>query len=258
LWFGGDVELGPHGAEVLQRLPVRGAGVVNLEGPLGTPDGGVVNGAQAPRALAAAGVRVAWVENNHARDLGDDGHRRTLEALIAADIAPAGTTKLGRVTFVGVDLLHGVPPGLGAALDRTAADVLVVGFHVTERDAQDAPTLLPTRELEAAVEVALAHGARIVVAHGTHALARVERREERVIAWGLGNLAFDCTCTQERDGLVLEVELDGSSTAAWVVPVTAGLQGAAATASEHPALIFDLLESLGSSGLRREGARARF
>lgn len=231
---------------------------MNLEGPVGEPDGGVVNGAQAPAALAGAGIRVAWTENNHARDLGDDGYLRTLSALVAAGVAPASTARLNGVTFIGVDLLRGVPPELGDVLDHAPAGPLVVGFHVTERSAEDAPTLLPTSELEAAVDVALAHGARIVVAHGTHALARVERRSERVIAWGLGNLAFDCTCTDERDALALEVELDGPSTSAWVVPVSAGLHGAAAAPSEHPQLIFDLLESLGSSRLTREGTRARF
>jgi poly-gamma-glutamate synthesis protein (capsule biosynthesis protein) len=145
----------------------------------------------------------------------------------------------------------------GADLDaaRARGDVLVVGLHVTAP-----PLLLPPPELEVAVELALAHGATVVVAHGSHAVARVERRGAAVIAWGLGNLAFACPCTTERDGLVLEVELDvdGRPGPAWAVPITAGLQGAPPSLSEQRQLMFDLLTSLGSSPLAVDGARARF
>jgi hypothetical protein len=256
LWFGGDVQLGPNGGEALRALPVRGAGVVNLEGPISdaeTTDEKLLNGPHAAEALAANGVRVAWVDNNHAQDEGAKGHARTLAALEVAGIAAAADARLGRLAFVGADLGHGVPTDLAARLDAMNAEVLVAGFHVTAE-----PTLLPTDELEAAVTLALAHGARIVVAHGTHAIAKVERRGEAIIAWGLGNLVFDCRCTDERDGLLLEVEVDGTFTSAWAVPVTAGLHGAPASLSEHPALMFDLLESLGSSPLHRDGPRARF
>jgi hypothetical protein len=254
LWFGGDVHLGKQAQ--LAALPFRGAGVVNLEGPISDADTSsekLLNGPHAAETLAALGVRVAWVDNNHADDDGPQGHARTVAALGEAGIAPAGLARLGPVAFVGADLSRGVPPDLAARLDAAHAQLLVAGFHVT------APaTLLPTDELERAVDLALAHGARIVVAHGTHALARVERRGEAVIAWGLGNLVFDCDCTDERDGLVLEVELEGPSIDAWVVPVTAGLHGAPPSLSLQPDLVFQLLASLNSSPLRRDGPRARF
>jgi len=78
-----------------------------------------------------------------------------------------------------------------------------------------------------------------------------------VIAWGLGNLLFDCECTRERDGLVLRVELEGRRVArVEVIPVDAGLLGEAARPAHNPALVLDLLEAIGSQGLMREGDRA--
>ncbi len=251
LWFGGDVHLG---AGALPALPLVGDGVVNLEGPVGegasSPER-LVNASVA--SLPDAGVRVAWVENNHADDDGPQGRARTLRALEDVGVAAAGVTVRGNVVFMGIDVSKGV---FGAELDaaRARAEVLVVGLHVTAP-----PLLLPESDLEVAVELALEHGASVVVAHGSHALGRVERRGGKVIAWGLGNLQFECPCTQEQDGLVLEVELDGDRVAAaWAVPVSAGLQGGAATLSVQPDVVFGLLESLGSAPLARDGARARF
>lgn len=258
LWFGGDVHLGDGG---LPPLPFEGVGVVNLEGPIG--DGPftaqrLVNAPTAAKALAGAGVKVAFVENNHADDDGEAGRRRTRAVLEAAGVSPAGVTVLPlgnhQVVFLGIDLMRGVlAEELEAA--RALGDVLVVGFHAT------APALLlPATDLEVAVELALQHGASIVVSHGTHSIARVERRGNAVVAWGLGNLAFACTCTSERDGLVLEVELDsaGHAGAAAVVPVTAGLEGAAPGLSVQAELMFDVLRSLESAPLKIDGPRGRF
>ncbi|MBL8955957.1 MAG: CapA family protein [Myxococcaceae bacterium] len=256
LWFGGDVHLGDR---ALPRLPVFGAGVVNLEGPVGpgpfTPER-LMNASVS--SLPDAGVRVAWVENNHADDDGEAGRQRTAAALDEAGVAVAGLSVVPlsglRVVFFGVDVSKGV-----FAADLTAAralgDVLVVGFHVLAP-----PLLLPQVDLEVAVGLALEAGATVVVAHGSHALARVERRGSAVVAWGLGNLQFACPCTKERDGIVLEVELDTSGQVgpAWVVPVSAGLEGADATLSEQPALTFELLGSLGSAPLVVDGPRGRF
>ena len=133
--------------------------------------------------------------------------------------------------------------------------MLVATFHVT-----GPPSLLPPPELKEAVELALAAGAKVVLAHGSHALGLVERRGDAVIAWGLGNLAFACACTDEVDGLALTVEFDakGSVTRAAAVPVTAGLRGASAKLSAAPGLVLDLLESLGGKPTRRRNDRSEF
>lgn len=270
LWLGGDVHLGAGDGAALAPLPALVHGepvVVNLEGPLGadaetSSAARLVNAPSAAAALERAGVRVAGVENNHARDLGDAGREATRTGLLAAGVQPAGTARLQlaatRVTVVALDLaevkdLEQLGAGLRAR--RAESDALVVTVHVTAP-----PSYLPTPELEAVVETALAAGASVVAAHGTHAVARVERRGDAVIAWGLGNLAFACHCTEETDGLLLRVELDarGRVTRTTVVPVDAGLHGEAFRPAKDAALTLELLESLGSSPLRRVAAGAEF
>ena len=268
LWFGGDVHLGLGGAERLAAVQLAmgpAVGVVNLEGPIGTEaaarvasEAALINGPQTPGALAAAGIAAAGIANNHAGDLGGGA---TAALLGAAGVKAFGVTtlKLGGldVVLTAHDLTGGVPVGLGAELTaaRARGDVLVATFHVT-----GPPLLLPRPELRAAVDLALAAGATIVTAHGTHAFATVERRGDAVIAWGLGNLTFACACTDEADGLVLRVELDarGKVTRAEAIPIDAGLHGANARLAQDAKLPLDLLQSLGATPKRRLADRLEF
>jgi len=271
LWIGGDVFLGTGGHGALAAMPaiVGGTpGVVNLEGPVGDVDGRPeLRLLHAPGALAelrAAGVAVAGIANNHARDAGPGGPAATVRALAAVGVQAAGgpagpaIVTLGglRVVVTAHDLAAGVPATLRAELAaaRRRGDVLVATFHVT-----GPPTYLPRPELLDAVAIALEAGAAVIAAHGTHELARVERRGRAVIAWGLGNLAFACACTDEPSAAVLEVALgpDGAGEAA-IIPIDAGLAGSAARAAEDPALTYELLEALGATRLQRLGSRARF
>ena len=274
LWIGGDVFLGAGGHGALAAIPaiVGGApGIVNLEGPVGDGDGGaagtpirLLHGPATLGELRAAGVVVAGIANNHARDAGPDGPAATMRALDAAGVraagGPAGPTVIAlgrlRVVVTAHDLEAGVPANLGAELAaaRRRGDVLVATFHVT-----GPATYLPRPELTDAVAIALEAGATVIAAHGTHELARVERRGRAVIAWGLGNLAFACTCTDETSGALLEVALgpDGAGDAA-IIPIDAGLDGAATRAAADPALSYELLDALGGSPLERRGGRAGF
>lgn len=214
--------------------------------------------------LRAAGIAIAGIANNHARDAGPQGGAATVRALRAVGIAAAGgpagpaTIALGnlRVVVTAHDLEAGVPTALRDELTaaRRAGDVLVATFHVT-----GPPIYLPRPELLDAVAIALEAGATVIAAHGTHELARVERRGRTVIAWGLGNLAFACACTDEPSGALLEVALgpEGAGEAS-IIPIDAGLEGAAARASGDPELAFELLEALGATRLERRGDRARF
>jgi poly-gamma-glutamate synthesis protein (capsule biosynthesis protein) len=277
LWIGGDVFLGAGGHAALASIAeiVSGApGIVNLEGPVGAERGAgghplrLLHAAAALGELRAAGVVVAGIANNHAGDAGAGGGAATVQALTAAGVQAAGgdagpaTIALGplRVVVTAHDLEHGVPAGLGAELAaaRRRGDALIATFHVT-----GPPSYLPRPELIDAVAIALDAGAVVVAAHGTHELARVERRGRAVIAWGLGNLAFACACTDESSGALLEVTLgpDGANQAvndAAIVPIDAGLRGDAARASGDPGLAFELLEALGSTQLTRHGGRAAF
>lgn len=253
-------------AEVLLTdLPLRGAGIVNLEGPVApapAPGPGLrlVNPLHAPAVLAAAGVRVAGVANNHAADAGPADLRAPL---LAAGLLPTAGADFAlldldglRVAVTAHDLTDGPPAAYAADLARAraAADHLVVTLHVT-----GPASYLPRPELRAAVEQAVAAGATVVAAHGTHAIGPVERRGRAVIAWGLGNLVFDCDCTREDEALVLEVGLDRDGVPhAAVVPIRAGLDGASASPAPDPAGVLDLLEALGGAPLTRRGPRASF
>jgi len=271
LWIGGDVHLGTGGRGALAGIAaiVRGVpGVVNLEGPVG--DGGSAGDpprlTQAPGALAelaAAGVRVAGIANNHAGDAGPGGAAATRDALAAVGVLAAGGARPAvlavgglRVVVTAHDLTGGVPAELGGELAaaRREGDVLVATFHVS-----GPASYLPAPELVRAVDVALGAGAAVVAAHGTHALARVERRGRAVIAWGLGNLAFACECTDDEQGALVAVELgeDGAARAE-VIPIDAGLAGRRAQRAEDPGFTFDLLRALGSSPVVRRGDRAEF
>jgi poly-gamma-glutamate synthesis protein (capsule biosynthesis protein) len=267
------VFLGAGGHAALAGIPsiVSGApGIVNLEGPVGDPAGAggeplrLIHAAAALDELRAAGVVVAGIANNHAGDAGATGGEATSSALAAVGVRAAGgavgpaSFMLGRLRVVVTahDLEAGVPAGLrrDLAAARRGGDALIATFHVT-----GPPSYLPRSELVDAVAIALDAGAAVVAAHGSHELARVERRGRAVIAWGLGNLAFDCACTDEDAGALLEVALgpDGAGDAA-ILPIDAGLGSAAARPARDPALTFELLEALGSSALQRRGDRAGF
>jgi poly-gamma-glutamate synthesis protein (capsule biosynthesis protein) len=271
LWFGGDVHLGPGGARALAPLAaaMRPAdGIVNLEGPIdprGDKDGGVVrepgalrlfNGAGTAKELAGSGIVAASIANNHADDAGPEGQVATAQALVRAGISPFGgkaqVAVLARgdlqIALAAYDLGAGVPPGLAAelAVTRQSGDVLAVSFHTTGQ-----PLYLPEPPLREAADIALAAGAAVVVAHGTHSLAGAERRGAAVVAWGLGNVAFACDCTDEREALVLRVTLGkGGVESAALVPIDAGLRGAQARVAADPAPVLDLLTALGVSGTR--------
>jgi poly-gamma-glutamate synthesis protein (capsule biosynthesis protein) len=280
LWLAGDVHLGPGGEEdvlaPLAPLLAGASGVVNLEGPVSerpssepTKPGGKARLFQHPSALAQlqrAGVRVAGIANAHARDDGTAGVRRTRAALALRGILPAGEGSVAQLTLTGglrvavaaVDLSRGGPPPARLASQlstaRQDADVLVVSL--TAADPAGAP---PRPQTRAAVEAAIAAGARVVVVHGTHALGPVERRGRAVVAWGLGTLASHCRCTAQDTGLVLRVALTREGVArATVLPIRAGLAGAPARPADAPAETLARLEKLGSSPLKREGAGAHF
>ena len=271
LWLGGDVHLGAGGVDVLAPLAseLAGAvGIVNLEGPVGPGAGKssaerLVNDARALPLLATYGVAVAGIANNHAGDLGPGGRAQTRRALAAAGIESASGDDVAiierhglRLAIAARDLSYGVPPGLAGDLRRVRAraDILLVTFHVVAP-----PLYFPRPELREAVDIALAAGALVVAAHGSHILAKVERRGPAIIAWGLGNLVFACDCTRESDGLIVRVELMANKVVnATVIPIDAGLGSQPARPSEHAALMLDLLESLRLSPLSRAGPRAFF
>ena len=281
IWIGGDFHFGEGRSAVLEPLShlLQGAiGFVNLEGPLHggkethVDDSGRVWLFNSPRTLpqqlAALNIQAVGTANNHQHDAGSSGVHETERHLKQAGILSVGGSspirllKLPRLDIVltAHDLTDGITPTLSAELQsaRKRGDILISTFHVT-----GPPSYLPSPQLRKAVEIALEAGASVIASHGSHAPGPVERRGDTVIAWGLGNLAFNCKCTDEKDGLVLALLLNSRNSGeriaeAGVVPIDAGLRGNPSKPARNPELIFDLLEAIGSTELRRQGQRASF
>ena len=283
LWFGGDAHFGAAKSNPLQSLSghlpghiKEAVGIVNLEGPIRLPAETVSEKERlrlfnSPRSLLylkSAGIAVASVANNHQEDAGEQGKRETEELFRRQGILPVGGADPSavierggfRIVVAAYDLSEGVPENLGTELEqaRSQGDLMAVAFHVT-----GPPLYLPTKELKLAVETALVAGADIVVSHGTHAVGPVERRGNRVIAWGLGNLVFECDCTEEREAILLYLTLNPKDTrnpiaSACVIPIEAGLQGSPVRPAEDAQEVVDLLKALGSKNLEWAGDRACF
>jgi Bacterial capsule synthesis protein PGA_cap len=268
LWLGGDVNLGDGGRNQLSNIAgiVQGAaGIVNLEGPVAQHARLRKSGLRlwnAPRSLkelSALNVKVAGIANNHSADEGEKSAVRTANALRGDKIIPAGEPAGPAIVHLNGftvavtahDLTHGVPASLEGELKSAAskADFLIATFHVT-----GPPSYLPRPELKRAVEIAYKAGAVVIAAHGTHALAKVERRDHAVIAWGLGNVVFACDCTKEEDAIILRVQLElGKKPKADVLAIRAGLNKQPVRPAKDAQAIFNLLEAIGSSKLERKG-----
>ncbi len=272
IWLGGDVNLGDEGNGQLKDIAgmVQGAiGIVNLEGPVTAriPAHGKLrlwNSTQALQELRALNVRAAGIANNHAFDAGQYAPVKTAEILRDNKILPAGgfvgpaIFKVDGVSIVVTahDLTHGVPPklALDLATARRKGDVLIATFHVT-----GPVSYLPRPELRDAVDIAYRSGADVIASHGTHVVGPVERRGHAVIAWGLGNVAFACDCTDEKDAILLLLEIQPhGEIRANVLPLQAGINSQPAEPSSNPDGIFNLLDSISSAKLERHGNYATF
>jgi hypothetical protein len=266
LWLGGDVHFGAASSGGLGDIAASlagAAGIVNLEGPVVEGAGGastaggrvtLSNPADSGARLRAMGVVAVSVANNHAHDGDTDALHRTVGALAADGVAVAGPNPArfpvgeGTVTLLAYDVED------PATRDRLAGDLArpdatalmrVVSLHVT-----GPASYLPTPGLRTLVDLAVEAGADVVFAHGTHVVGPVERRGDTVIAWGLGNLLFDCPCTEDDEAIVLRVSL-AAGHAATVIPVRAGLGGRPAGLAGDPAGVFTLLDALGGTRVAR-------
>lgn len=159
-----------------------------------------------------AGFDVMSLANNHARDFGEEGRDSSAKALLDVGITASG--RLGTWSIVRTDELHvafvnfavtknsnmlldyEASFALVAALDR-AFDIVVVTFHGGAEGT--AATRIPFAEEEYFGEPrgdvvwfargAVDHGADLVIGHGPHVVRGMERYEERLIAYSLGNFA---------------------------------------------------------------------
>lgn len=262
VWLGGDVQVSQPRADRLAALAtIEGQGVVNLEGPVGPVTRPIsathlVNDARVPGLLAAAGVAVVGLANNHRDDLGAAGVHESVRRLKSAGLIVADQ---GRPAHLGspaggVSIVVGEVSDLAAmrADLRRPASLRVASLHVLAP-----PSYLPSPQTRRAVDALLAAGADVVAVHGSHALGPVERRRGKIIAWGLGNLAFDCACTREDEAMLLRVWRSGDAIEGVVVPIEAGLAGEPVRRHPDAAGIIALLQGLGSDVDVRGRVRGR-
>jgi poly-gamma-glutamate synthesis protein (capsule biosynthesis protein) len=169
--------------------------------------------------LAAAGIDVLSIANNHAWDQWARGAERTVAAVRAAHMgaigagptlddafAPHVIERSGtRIAFVGITERVNAGPGhsppealiarwdddarVAAAIERARAeaDVVVVSIHWSH-DFVERPNGRQRQRARLLVD----HGADVILGHGPHVLHAVERmsspRGEAICAYSLGNL----------------------------------------------------------------------
>lgn len=199
----------------------------------------------AARRIAAGGVRIANLANNHAMDYGGDALADTVDLLEGAGVATIGagrdideayryrilTTDGGvSVAFVGASLIvpsnfaagsstPGVasahPPDLARVLDTVraavaAADAVVAIVHWgIERDPcpDDAQRLLARQLLDA--------GADAVIGHHPHVLQPVVFTGEKLVAFSLGNFIWEPRQHMSGETGVLQIDFEGDRVVDW-------------------------------------------
>ena len=177
---------------------------------------------KAPRHLLRQNIRVVSVANNHTLDYGAGGLAQTFRVLDEHAItclggganasaplvidASIGASRCRIAVFAAFDATDGETNGL-ASLDAKrianqvrelrAADpnILIIAFPHwgpnykwrNERQERQASALLDV-------------GVDLIVGHGAHMLQEIERRDERWIVYGLGNLVFNAPGRYRKHG----------------------------------------------------------
>ncbi len=264
----GDLELSSS-ADPLAELGNALAGdvrICNLEGPFS--DGGKPSTAAQ---LGAPGSHADWLcgrfevvslANNHMLDHGENGLQFTRARLLSVGV-------------MGVERAHEIRPGvwllardfrpainldsdgsvaeLVAEVQRRAKHArVIVSLHWGHTG-----SLLPRPEQRRLAARLVAAGASAILGHGPHTPQGVERRGGAVIAYSLGNLAFGCDCTDAADAFLLRFSLhqDGLVDQVSLVPISAGLRGAARVSTDPQLLelLGRLSDDLGSVTHVRQG-----
>ena len=183
--------------------------------------------------LAAAGIDLVTLANNHTLDYGNDALDDTLAVLDGLDITAIGAGQTAEDAYrPAIIELNGVRVALlayagaywqGSAdvpvSDRIAwGDPAVVGKEVRAvRDKADVVIVILHAGKEysrtpSATQVAVAHaavdaGADLVVGHHPHVTQTVERYGEGLIVYSLGNALFDIPLQAAMQGDLLRVQV---------------------------------------------------
>ncbi len=219
--------------------------VVNQEGPLTTAPPSFHSGAvlaSAPAAasdLAALGVSVATLANNHMLDHGREGLEETLCLLAENGIKTvgAGRTRAEAQAPCLLDLPSG-PMAIVACTDhcrtRSPAEEALVACPVdvgalkrrigrlreqghlvcVQYHGGQEFFRVPWPRRRRILQTLSRAGAQIVIAHHAHVFQGMQADKDRIIAYGLGNFYLNTTGCAKRKGtgtgLVLAVEIDAS------------------------------------------------
>jgi poly-gamma-glutamate capsule biosynthesis protein CapA/YwtB (metallophosphatase superfamily) len=188
------------------------------------------------RYFVDAGFDVLSLANNHSRDFGESGRSATMRTLDAAGIAHSGREgdfasmeveglKIAVLAFAVTqesNLLHDYERAAETVLAHDAThDIVIVSFH-GGAEGNDV-TRLPFAEEEYYGEprgdvVYFARkmvdaGADLVLGHGPHVVRAMERYQDRIIAYSLGNFAtYYGISVNGLNGVapILQVTVDGT------------------------------------------------
>lgn len=206
---------------------------------------------EAADALAAAGIDVVSVANNHVYDFGPDALLDSLARLDAAGIGRAGAgadraearapllveSNGVRIAFLGyagpfgersgwhtTDAEAGPhSPGMAIARPRAVerdvtaaralADVVIVMVHAGTEYASS-----PNPSQRAIVDAAMGAGATMYLGHHPHVLQGAVPEPPTLIAYSLGNFVFDLFDGPSRDSVIADVTLtaEGVTEVRWI------------------------------------------
>lgn len=251
---------------------------VNLEGPLtvsGRESGLTSEGKpQGPLKFNAPPTMARWLQgkvdgvslaNNHALDQGESGLAETVVHLREQGIQAATASEEAelvrqgqRVRLIAREVTEGWPETAAAALEARVREARRVGPVLVSLHWGRTGALLPSKEQRKLAARLIDAGATAVLGHGPHTPQGIERRGRGVIAYSLGNVAFSCHCTKERDAYVLRFRIDAKGAAVDVeaVPLRAGLREPPRLVQDDPGaaqLIQSLSEDLGSDARIQDG-----
>jgi len=211
----------------------------NLEGPIsarGTKRGSIYSFRMDPTvasALAAAGFDIVSAANNHMGDYDREALEDTFRHVSGAGIVYAGAgwnaaeaqgpvfveregVRIGFLAYSdvgplwmeagdqlsGINIAHGTTTVADAVRQASEqADILVVSFHFGD----EYKTKSNVRQ-QVLARAAVDAGADLVIGHHPHVAQEVERYNNGIIAYSLGNFIFDQAFSEDtRKALMLEV-----------------------------------------------------
>ena len=193
--------------------------------------------------IAAAGIDVANLANNHAADYGPEALLDTVDLLEAKGVIAlgAGATSADayrhrvvevrpgvRVAFVGASMVvplgfpaTGTRPGVASAYQR---DRVLAGVRTAASEAEvviavvhwgvERMTCPDGRQRDFAFQL-LQHGADAVIGHHPHVLQPVVLDEGKLVAYSLGNFVWHYRSGITGDTGVLQIDFDGAEIVGW-------------------------------------------